>query len=670
MQAPFCVLKPPSRVAKSLLLLAALIATPLFANEPAVDSMPQAQQPLSIPPETNTATETLPVTPAAELAVPPVKPKIIRSHGIAMFETPKYPANFKRFDYTSAKSQKGGTLKLHSIGTFDSFNPYIAKGNPESELSLIYDSLTTPSADEPFTEYGLIAKTIEYPADRSWVIFEINPKARFHDGVAITADDVAFTFHLLMEKGSPQYKFYYADVTAVDVLDKYRVKFSFAPKASRELPLTVGQLPVLPKHFWIDKEFNQSNLMVPLGNGPYKIDQFNPGRSITYSRVKDYWAKDLPVRQGLYNFDTITVDYYRDYTIAMEALKAGEYDVRMENVSKLWTTAYTGQAIDSGHLKKVEIKHQNPSGMQAFLFNVRRPQFKNPALRQAMALAFDFEWTNRNLFYSAYERTESFFANSELASSGLPDADELVLLEPFRHDLPASVFNQEYHAPVSSGLHNNRDNLRKAKRILDQAGYKVVDNQLLDPDSGKPVHFEMLLYDIGFKRVVNPFARALTKLGIQMDVRVVDTSQYINRTRQFNFDMLVGSISQSLSPGTEQLDYWHSSSAQTPGSRNLIGVNNLVVDMLVNKIINAQDRKSLVVACHALDRVLLHLNYVIPQWHISYHRVAYWDKFERPDVSPIYDSGYQTGLMSWWVSPEKEAALKSVRTNTTSKNKR
>lgn len=587
---------------------------------------------------------------------------IIRSHAIAMHDKPAYPASFKRFAYTSPEARKGGTLKLHSIGTFDSFNPYIARGNPVEQLSLLYDTLLVGSADEPFTEYGLIAETIEYPQDRSWVIFHINPKARFHDGQPITAADAAFSFNLLMQKGSPQYRFYYADVASAEVLDRRRIKFTFKPGASRELPLTIGQLPVLPQHYWQDKEFDQANLTVPLGSGPYKIDKFNPGRTISFSRVSDYWAQDLPVRRGMYNFDTITVDYYRDYTIAMEALKAGEYDFRLENVSKLWSTAYTGLAINSGRLKKVEIDHQNPAGMQAFLFNLRRPFFQNQALREALTLAFDFEWTNRNLFYSAYKRSESFYTNSELASSGLPDAAELELLEPFRYDLPYTVFTQQYQAPISSGLHNNRDNLRRAKRILDQAGYKVVDNELIDPASGRPVRFEMMLYDIGFKRVVNPFARALTKLGISMSVRVVDTSQYINRTRQFDFDMLVGTISQSLSPGTEQLDFWHSSSATAPGSRNLLGVNNHVVDALVGKIINARDRKSLVTATRALDRVLLHMNYVIPQWYINYHRIAYWDKFDRPAISPKYDPSYATGLMTWWVNPEKEQQLKTTAT--------
>lgn len=578
------------------------------------------------------------------------------SHAIAMHGTPKYPADFERFEYTSPRALKGGELKLHSLGTFDSFNGFIAKGNPADHLGLIYDSLMVGSADEAFSRYGLIAEAIEYPEDRSWVIFHLNPAARFHDGHPVDADDVVFTFNTLIEKGGPQYRFYYQDVEEVKSLDKGRVKFSFKDGASKEMPLTVSELPVLPQHYWQDKDFSSANLQKPLGSGPYQIGKFEAGRTISYNRVEDYWAADLPTRRGLYNYDKITHDYFRDFTIAMEALKAGVVDVRVERVSKLWATGYTGRAIDEGRLKTEEISHENPTGMQAFLFNLRKPLFKDRTLREAIGLAFDFEWTNDNLFYGAYKRTQSFFSNSELASSGMPTEAELALLTPFKDQLPAEVFNQPYQAPVSGELPNNRINLRKAKQLLDNAGYRVEDNQLLAPDN-TPVNFEILLYDTGFKRVVNPFIRGLKKLGINAKIRMVDTSQYINRIRDFKFDMMVYSIGQSLSPGTEQVNFWHSSSANAPGSRNLMGIENPVVDSLVEQLINTHDRESLITHTHALDRVLLHNHYVIPHWHINHHRLAYWDKFDRPKITPRYDIGFETGLMSWWIDPGKAKGI-------------
>ncbi len=589
-------------------------------------------------------------------------------HAIAMHGSPKYPANFERFEYTSARALKGGELKLHSLGTFDSFNGFIPKGNSADHLGLIYDSLMVGSADEAFSRYGLVAEKIEYPQDRSWVIFHINPKARFHDGHAMDADDVVFTFNTLIEKGGPQYRFYYQDVSEVEKLNSHRVKFSFKPGASKEMPLTVSELPVLPQHYWQDKNFDESNLNTPLGSGPYRIGKFEAGRTITYERVKDYWAKDLPTRAGLYNYDFISHDYFRDFTIAMEALKAGVVDFRAERVSKLWATGYTGRAIDEGRLITREVKHQNPTGMQAFLFNIRKPIFKNRTLRKAISLAFDFEWTNQNLFYGAYTRTQSFFSNSELASSGLPSPEELSLLEPYRGQLPPEVFSQAYRAPKSGDLPNNRTNLRDAKKLLDEAGYYVKDNQLFEPITNRPVNFEIMMYDTGFKRVVNPFIRGLRKLGVYANIRMVDSSQYTNRIRDFNFDMIVGSIGQSLNPGTEQFNYWHSSVANTPRSRNIIGIENEAVDSLVELIVKAQNRQDLIIATHALDRVLLHNHYVIPHWHITHHRLAYWNKFDHPQTTPIYDQRFEEGLMSWWIDPTKVKNLNPTKHSTTKKD--
>ncbi|WP_233710139.1 extracellular solute-binding protein [Pseudomaricurvus albidus] len=580
-----------------------------------------------------------------------VSAEIIKSHAIAMHGQPKYGPDFTRFDYTSADAKKGGEIKLHSIGTYDSLNPFVAKGNPADRLGLVYDTLTTSSADEPFTQYGLLAKTLEYPEDRSWVIYHLDPDARFNDGSQVTAEDVDFSFKLLLEKGNPFYGYYYADVIKSEVLDRSRIKFTFREGSSPETLLITGQLPVFPKHFWTDKDFEHSALLRPLGSGPYQITQVDPGRSITYERVSDYWGKNKPAQKGLFNFDKIVVDYYRDDTVALEAFKAGEYDFRYERVAKLWATAYDSQAINDGRIIKKEVAHNNPAGMQAFVFNLRNPLFQDIALRQAIGMAFDFEWTNKNLFYGAYSRTNSYFANSDLASSGLPSKAELALLEPYRDQLPSTVFTEEYKSPESKGDQHNRKNLRAAKKLLDSAGYKVVNGKLMTPDGKQPVNFEILLYDSAFERIANPFVQGLKKLGIDATVSKVDTSQYINRRRDFDFDMITHVFGQSLSPGNEQRDFWSSHAAETPGSRNIIGISNPVIDALVDKVIAAQTREQLVTATHALDRVLLNMHYVIPQWYTSSHRLAYWDKFNQPSTSPEYDVGYGTGLMTWWVKP-------------------
>lgn len=578
---------------------------------------------------------------------------VIKTHAIAMHGEPKYPEGFERFDYTSASATKGGTIKLHSHGTFDTLNAFVAKGNQAARLGLLYDTLTVSSADEPFTHYGLIAKTIEYPEDRSWAVFHLNENAKFHDGEPVTADDVVFSFNLLIDKGNPFYGFYYADIVNVSALDKHRVKFDFKPGASKETLLITGQLVVLPKHFWQDKDFSEATLRMPLGSGPYRIKSVEPGRQIIYQRVEDYWATNHPTRKGIYNFDEISVDYYRDGVVALEAFKSGEYDFRRENTSKLWATAYTGPNIDNGSMVREEIEHQNPSGMQAYIFNLRNPMFQDIELRKAIGLVFDFEWTNKNLFYNAYSRTESFFENSDLASSGLPTQEELELLMPFRDQLPESVFNSIYQAPKSTGTDRNRKNLRRAKKLLDKAGYKVTDGKLKSP-SGTFIEFELLMFDPSFERIANPFVKSLKRLGISVSLRMVDTSQYINRIRDFDFDMTNLVISQSLSPGNEQRDFWHSSAADKHGSRNRIGIKHPVVDVLVDKVISAQTREELKTATHALDRVLLNLHLVVPHWHSRSHRLAYWNKFRRPDITPTYDVGYGTGLMTWWSKPDEE----------------
>lgn len=579
------------------------------------------------------------------------------THALAMHGEPKYPSGFKHFDYVNPKAPKGGKLKLGAQGTFDSFNPFIAKGTAAQRVSLIYDSLTVQSGDEAFTRYGLLAKHIEIPKDRSWVIYHLRQNAYFHDGHPVTAEDVVFSFNTLREKGSPLFQSFYQQVESVVALSGYKVKFIFNGETNRELALLVGSFPVMPAHYWKNREFSESSLDIPLGSGPYRIKTFKPGRSITFERVGNYWAKDLPVNKGIYNFDIIQLDYFKDAVVLLEALKAGQYDARVENSSKQWATGYTGSAIESGLLKREEIAHENPTGMQCFLMNLRNPLFRDLRVRKALNYAFDYEWTNKNLFYNAYTRTQSFFSNSELASSGLPTQAELDILTPFAHKLPSEVFSTPFQLPISDTDGYNRKNLRKSVKLLREAGWHVEKNQLINNEAGQPFRFEILIVQPGFERIINPYVKALKKLGIIVNVRHVDYSQYINRIRAFKFDMIVWTIPQTLSPGNEQIDFWHSSTANTQGSRNLMGLSDPIIDSLVEAIVAAPDREDLILQTKTLDRVLLHNYYVIPQWHIGSHRLAYWDKFGRPTITPKYDSDFSLGLYTWWYAPEKVKRL-------------
>lgn len=572
------------------------------------------------------------------------------SHGIAMHGDLKYPAGFKHFDYVNPSAPKGGSVIQSAIGTFDSFNNFIVKGNSAAGLGLIYDSLLARASDEPFSLYGLVAKSLEVPADRSWIIFNLRPEARFSDGQPLTAEDVVFTFKLLREKGAPFYKAYYADIDQVEALSPHRVKFSFKHNKNRELALIVGEVAILPKHYWQDRDFQKVTLDIPVGSGPYRIGRFDAGRSITYQRNPDYWAEKLPVRLGSNNFDELTYDYYRDGTVAMEAFKAGEYDFREENSSKRWATSYTGKAFDDGRIIVNALQHQNPTGMQAFMLNNRKDKFADPRVRRALAMAFDFEWTNKNIFYNAYTRTHSFFSNSEMAATAPPTAAEIAILEPIRNQVPEEVFSQVYRAPETQGDGRIYSELRQAKRILQQAGWKFKDGRLINA-KGKQFNIEMLLYSPAFERVVAPFIRNLERLGISANIRLVDTSQYINRLRSFDFDIVVSGFGQSSSPGNEQRNYWHSSVADQEGSRNLLGIKNPAVDYLVDQLIQAPDREQLVLRTRALDRVLQWNHYVIPQYHINKYRIAYWDKFAMPAQRPRYDLGFNT----WWSKAAEDA---------------
>ena len=573
-------------------------------------------------------------------------------HALTLYGEPaKYPANFKHFDFVNPDAPKGGELRQSGFGGFDSLNPFINKGVAADDIGLIYDTLTRHSLDEPFTEYGLLAEKIEVAPDHSWVRFYLRPQARFHDGQAVTAADVVFTFDALMKDGAPQYKAYYADVAKATAEDAQRVRFDFKRSNNRELPLILGQLPVLPKHWWSNREFNKGNLEIPLGSGPYKVADVAAGRSIRYERVKDYWGNDLAVNRGFYNFDSILIDYYRDTTVALEALKAGQFDYWLEVSAKNWASAYDVPAVKDGRLHKEEITNHNPTGMQGFVFNIRRPLFQDPRVREALGLLFDFEWTNKQLFNGAYTRTHSYFENSELAASGLPGSDELKILEPLRAKLDPKVFNSVFEVPRSDASGIIREQQRRAYQLLQEAGWKIVDDKMVDAD-GKPVSLEFLLAQTDFERVLLPYKRNLADLGIELVIRRVDVSQYINRLRSRDFDMIVGGFGQSSSPGNEQREYWHSASADNPGSRNFIGLKDPAVDSLVEGLINADSRQSLVAHTRALDRVLLAGHYVIPNWHIKTWRVAYWDRLQHPEVTPLYD----VGLMTWWAKADAPVA--------------
>jgi microcin C transport system substrate-binding protein len=575
-------------------------------------------------------------------------------HGIAMHGDVRYPPDFTHFTYADPAAPKGGRLALAAIGTFDSLNPYILRGNPAAGLGLVSDSLTTQSQDEAFTEYGLLAETMEMPEDRSWVAFTLRPEARWHDGRPVTVEDVIFSLDILRSKGRPFYRAYYANVVAARAEGERRVRFEFDGDINRELPLIIGQLPILPKHYWEERRFEDSTLEPPLASGPYRVKSFEPGRRIVYERVADYWGADVPVNLGRYNYDEVSYEYYRDPNIALEALKAGNFDFRIENSSRFWATGYTGRAVENGLIVREELPQEGGGGMQAFAFNIRRPIFQDRRVREALGYAFDFEWTNKTLFYGLYSRTRSYFENTELNAEGLPSAAELALLDPYRDRLPPEVFGPAWEPPATDGSGNNRENLRKAVALLTEAGWEIRQGRLVNVASGEPMQFEIMLDQGGlFERITGPFVETLKRLGVTATMRLVDDAQYQRRLDEFDFDMVTAVWGQSLSPGNEQRDFWGSAAARSSGSRNLVGIEDPIVDALIEKIVRAPDREALIAACRALDRVLMAGFYVIPQWYSGVTRIAYWDKLGRPATLPRYG----LDLFAWWVDPARQAAL-------------
>lgn len=585
-----------------------------------------------------------------------VSSPLLAAHGVSIDGKLKYSPDFQHFDYASPQAVKGGKLVLHDLGSFDKMNPFTLKGTPPLGLeTLVFEPLAVASLDEPFAEYGLIARDIEVAKDKLSVVFTLNEAARFSDNSPITAADVKFSLDILKsDQAHPAYSYYYHDIVKAEIVDQQRIRFVFA-KANRELPMIVAQIPVMSARFYRQHGFEQkdgeSALLPPVGSGPYVVAAVKQGKSITYKRNPDYWAAGHPVRKGLFNFDTITINYYKDQIVAVEAFKAGEFDFMPVNIAKQWARDMEGGHFADGTLIKKVFPHKNNAGMQGFLMNTRRPLFKDARVREAMGLALDFEWTNRSLFFNQYTRANSFFSNSPLAATGLPVGLELEYLEPFRKQLPAEVFQRELAPPVTTGREGLRTNLRRAAELLREAGWTIQDGVLKDKAT-TPFRFEILLVSPSFERVMAPYVKNLKKLGIQAEYRTIDPALYTDREQKFDYDMIVQVYGQSMSPGNEQRNFWHSATADISGSKNLAGVKDPAVDALVDKIIYAQTQEQLTAACRALDRILWYGYYMVPNWFMDGHRLAYRNIFKQPETLPLYYDHMQL-LMSWWL---KDAA--------------
>ncbi|MBI1651250.1 hypothetical protein C6Y62_15130 [Hyphomicrobium sulfonivorans] len=570
-------------------------------------------------------------------------------HGISTFGELKYGPDFKHFEYANPDAPKGGRFSSTGTGgtkTFDSFNAFILKGDSAQGLEYLFDSLMTRAMDEPDAAYGLVAESADVAEDGRSVVFKLRPEAKFSDGTPVTADDVVFSLEVLKEKGHPNYSLSLRDVAKAEALDPHTVRYEFKGNLIRDLPLTVAGLPILSKAFYTKHPFDQSSLEKPVASGPYEIGNFKPGTFVSYKRRPDYWAKDLAVNRGRFNFDEIRYEYFRDRTLELEGLKSGTFDYREEFTSIDWATAYDIPAVKEGRLQRLIMPDGRPSGAQGFFINTRKDQFKDKRVREALDLAFDFEWSNKNLFFDLYSRTQSFFENSELKASGLPSAAELALLEPFKDKLPPEVFGEPYVPPATDGSGRNRDNLRKAHQLLAEAGYG---------QGGKPLNVEILSFEEGFDRIIIPYIENLKRIGVNASLRRVDPAQYERRIKSFDFDLAIQRYALRLTPGIEVKTYWGSDAAKIDGSFNLPGIADPVVDALIDKMVEAKSREELTVAARALDRVLRAGNYWVPQWYKASHNVAFWDMYGRPAVKPKYDDGV---IDTWWFDADKAAKLK------------
>jgi microcin C transport system substrate-binding protein len=580
------------------------------------------------------------------------------SHGLSAFGELKYPADFKHFEWVNPDAPKGG--RLSTIGTaaratFDSLNAFILKGDPAQGLEYVFDSLMTRAYDEPDAVYGLVAQSAEVAPDRNSVTFRLRPEAKFADGSPITAEDAAFTFNALKEKGHPLYRVQLKDVTGVEAPDARTVRYTFTGRETRDLPVVVAGLPILSKAYYATREFDQTTLDPPLGSGPYAVGDFKVGTFVSYKRRPDYWAKDLPVNRGRFNFDELRFEYYRDRTAALESFKAGAFDLREEFTARDWATGYDIQAVKDGRLLRLVLPDESPSGAQGFFLNTRRAKFADVRVRKALDYAFDFEWTNKNIFYDLYTRTESFFENSDMKASGKPSPAELALLEPFRAQLSDEVFGEAYKSPVSDASGQDRKLLREAGRMLDEAGWQVKDGKRVNA-KGEVLDLEFLITDPSTERILTPYVKNLQAIGVQSTIRRIDPAQYERRIKSFDFDVVTTRYVLRLTPGVEVRTFWGSEAARTDGSYNLAAINHPAIDALIVKVSEAKNREELKTATRALDRVLRAGHYWVPHWYRPYHYIAYWDKFGRPAVKPRYERGI---IHTWWYDAEKTAKLKS-----------
>lgn len=583
-------------------------------------------------------------------------------HALSLFGDVKYPADFKRFDYVNPDAPKGGVARQIAIGTFDNFNLAVAgiKGSLAPAAALIYETLMTRSQDEVATEYGELAESAQHPDDFSWVTYRLRKEARWHDGKPVTPEDVIFSLESL-KKLSPMYASYYRHVAKVEKSGERDVKFTFDAPGNRELPTIVGELIVLPKHWWEGtdpqgrkRDISATTLEPPLGSGPYKIKEFVAGRSIKLERVKDYWGANVPSQIGTNNFDELRFEFFRDNLVALEAFKADQADWIAENSAKQWATAYDFPAVAEKRVIKEEFPINDSGRMQAFAFNIRRDQFRDPRLRRAFNYAFDFEEMNKQLFYGQYKRINSYFEGTELASSGLPEGQELAILQAVKDKVPPEVFTTAYQNPVGGTPEAVRANLREAAKLLKEAGFEVRDHKLVD-STGKPLSVEILVQDPSSERIALFYKPSLERIGVGASIRIVDDAQYQNRLRSFDFDMIIDQWGESLSPGNEQREFWGSQAADMAGSRNTIGIKNPAVDALIEKVIYAKDRSELVAATHALDRVLLWNFYLVPQFTYGFSRYARWDRFSHAEPLPKYG---RSGLPTlWWYDQEKAARI-------------
>lgn len=589
----------------------------------------------------------------SSLAVADEDQHITRSRAIAEFGEPLYRDGFEHWPYANPDAPKGGTIVQGAFGSFDSLNVYVLRGTWAAGIGLIYDSLMTGSGDELATMYGLIAESVEYPEDKSWIVFNLRPEARFHDGTPITAHDFEFTFEVIREHGRPFLQSFYEEVDAVEVLGEHRLKFTFTTRDSMKPLIKIAGLSPEPRHYWTERDISRTFLEPQLSSGPYRIATLDPGRSITYERVEDYWAADLPVNRGLNNFDHIRYDYYRDMEVMFEAFKAGEIDFRAENSARRWATGYDIEPVRNGRMITETIPDENPQGIQAFFFNLRRDKFSDARVREALGQLFDFEAIQRTVLYGQYTRVNSYFPNSDFGVDGGPPTEaELAILEPYRDQLPEEVFTEAFEPPRTDGSGNIRPQLREALRLLREAGWQLQDGRLVK--DGRRMTIEFLTVSADSERIIAPFIQNLRRVGIEASIRLVDSAQYERRIDERDFDIITVRLNFFPPPGPELRSYYGSAAADIEGSANMAGIKHPVVDALIEQVIAAEDLETLKATNRALDRVLLWQHYVIPQFYNDAFRIAYWDRFGRPETLPRYGTGFPT---TWWLDAEKDSRL-------------